>query len=88
MTFRVQFTPESDSDLDHLDSTASNRVLAKIKWLSLHFESTKRNALTGDMRGLFRLRIGDYRVVYSLDEKAQVITIHSIGHRKDVYKSK
>ncbi len=34
----------------------------------------------------YRLRIGDYRVIYSIDDRAKVIKILSIAHRKDVYR--
>ena len=36
---------------------------------------------TGD----YRIRVGDYRVIYSIDDSAQVIAILAIGHRKEVY---
>lgn len=35
-----------------------------------------------------RIRIGDYRVVYEIDEPAQILTIITIGHRKDVYRGR
>jgi mRNA interferase RelE/StbE len=35
----------------------------------------------------FRIRIGDYRVLYEIDEPAKIVTVISIGHRRDVYRS-
>lgn len=41
--------------------------------------------LTHDLKGLYRLRVSDYRIVYSVDVKNKVVTIVTIKHRKDVY---
>ncbi len=35
---------------------------------------------------LWRIRVGDYRVVYTIDDAARVITITKVGHRRDVYR--
>ena len=40
-------------------------------------------ALSGEFEGLLRLRIGSYRVIF--DETAEMVTIHRVGNRKDVY---
>jgi mRNA interferase RelE/StbE len=34
----------------------------------------------------FRIRVGDYRVIYELDDSRSVVVIHAAGHRKDVYR--
>ena len=36
--------------------------------------------------GLYRIRVGDYRIVYSADRKAQSVTVEKVGHRKEVYR--
>jgi mRNA interferase RelE/StbE len=35
---------------------------------------------------LFKLRVGDYRVVYELIHEEQVVMVHAIGHRREVYR--
>jgi len=42
------------------------------------------NRLTG--RDGWRIRVGDYRVIYEIDDERQMITILHIGHRRDVYR--
>lgn len=37
-------------------------------------------------RDQYRLRIGDYRVLYVIDDDGQIVTIASVGHRRDVYR--
>ncbi len=43
-------------------------------------------ALTGDLEGLFKLRVGDHRVVYELLHEERSIIIHMIGHRREIYR--
>jgi mRNA interferase RelE/StbE len=42
--------------------------------------------LTGELKGLFKLRVGDYRIAYSIEEKKKLLTIHLIGHRREIYR--
>lgn len=41
--------------------------------------------LSGSLRGLPKLRIGDYRVAYTVDRTAQAVTVHMVGHRREIY---
>jgi mRNA interferase RelE/StbE len=52
-----------------------------------HVLTAPHQALHGEQwRGAFRLRIGDYRVIYRLDRTAEVLTILRVGHRRDIYR--
>jgi mRNA interferase RelE/StbE len=42
-------------------------------------------ALRGNLSGFYRFRVGDYRVVYEVDEKIKQVRITNIAHRSDVY---
>jgi mRNA interferase RelE/StbE len=42
--------------------------------------------LKGNYEDLYRIRIGDYRIIYSIEDKIQVVDIRQIGHRKDIYR--
>jgi mRNA interferase RelE/StbE len=83
--YHVDFSPESLNDLNRLDKKLAQRTLDRIKWLSQHVEEVNHQALTGHLRGAFKLRVGDYRVVYELKRKSAVLTIRFIGHRSEVY---
>jgi mRNA interferase RelE/StbE len=41
--------------------------------------------LTADLAGCFKLRIGDYRVIYEFGRSVRIITIDRVGHRRDIY---
>ena len=53
------------------------------QWLGENFDDIRHQALSANLSGLFKLRIGDYRVIYSFDD--DFITIHQVGHRRDIY---
>ena len=88
MTYQVRFMPEAAEDLSCLDKIIAYRILTKIRWLSENFDNLTPELLTGEWRGLFKLRVGSYRVVYTVSQKDQLITVHLIGHRRDIYKAK
>ena len=85
MSYGVEFTPAGLDSLEGLTLTIQERILRKIQWLAENFNDVSPQALTADLSGLFKLRIGDYRVIYSFDVEAQIMTIHKVGHRRDVY---
>jgi mRNA interferase RelE/StbE len=41
--------------------------------------------LTGDLKGLWRYRVGDYRIVAAIEDNRFVVLVVTVGHRRDVY---
>jgi mRNA interferase RelE/StbE len=83
--YRIFFKPSVEKDLRNLPK-------ATIKNIFLHIERLKQEPyprqsikLAG-AEYLYRLRIGDYRIIYSVDQTVRIITIHYIRHRREVYK--
>jgi mRNA interferase RelE/StbE len=68
MGYSVKFTSDATADLRILTSTIQERIFLKIRWLSENFKGVNPQALSADLRGLFKLRVGDYRVIYSFDD--------------------
>jgi mRNA interferase RelE/StbE len=56
--------------------------------LAANLEAVGREALTDDLTGLYKLRVGDYRVLYEILHDEQTIVIHAIGHRRDIYRKR
>ncbi len=48
--------------------------------------TSKPELLTGTLTGFFKLRAGDYRIIYKVRKDENLIVIHRIGHRREVYK--
>ena len=85
MSYSVSFESESITDLDNLDQVVRLRIMNKIQWLSVNFEQITPLSLTGQWSGFYKLRVGDYRVIYELDIEEQLIIIIRIGHRREIY---
>jgi mRNA interferase RelE/StbE len=81
----VEFTPQALEDLDQLDSGIAE-IAAKIQWLSEHDDHIQPETLTGRFAGLYKLCVGDWRVLYTLDPAEFILTVHVIAHRSKVYK--
>lgn len=86
--YHVDFTPDAEADLACLDTAIVERVFKKLRWLAENFDSVRLEALTEEWQGVFKLRTGDYRVLYTFDRTKQKIIVHFVRHRREVYKIK
>lgn len=84
--YPVEFSPDAEADLKRLDRSIAQLVLRKLRWLSENFDAITPEPLTGDWQGIFKFRVGDYRVLYSFDRTDTVITVFLVRHRREVYK--
>ena len=84
-SYRVAFRPSAERELRKLPRT----VIAEVSTLVGEFAEspyTRNSEKLSGGENLFRVRIGDYRVVYQVDLKNRLITIFRVRHRKDVYR--
>jgi len=84
--YEIEFQPRAAKDLEKLDRVAAGRILTKIRWLAVNFDSIKPESLVDRLEGLLKLRVGDYRVVYRADREKSVLRIELVGHRRDIYR--
>jgi len=85
--YQVTLTPEAQADLQRIASAARTRLLEKLEWMGENAELIQHQALQGEeWKGCFKYRIGDYRIVYSLDYPVAKLNVLKIGHRREVYK--
>ena len=87
MQYRVEFAPGADGDLSRLDTPVVRRVRIRLDRLAENAESVPHEALSGQLHGLFKILVGDYRVIYSLDRENHRITVLAVGHRSEIYRS-
>jgi len=83
--YTVRILKAASRELEKLDKSAGRRVIDRIRWLAENAGEAKLQALKGDLSGLYKLREGDYRIIYEIIRKENVILVHSIGHRREVY---
>ena len=84
--YQVIILPKAFEDLSKIDKTIAIRITDKLTWLSENIENITPISLKGDFSGLYKLKVGDWRIIYDIDHKKKVITVHKIGHRKEIYR--
>jgi len=84
--FQVVILPEAEKTLGDLDTLVAERVLRRLGWLGANVDVVRPKPLHGSLGGFFKLRVGDVRVVYSLDRNARLVQVHLIGNRDEIYK--
>ncbi len=83
--YKVFYLDSVQKDLDRLDRPTRLRVLNKIEKHLAKDPKGLGKPLTGQFKGLWRYRIGDFRVIYKVAEEEILIIVARIGHRKNVY---
>jgi len=84
----LTFTFEAKNDLEKLNKDLKERVIKKLDWLQINFDKISPSALSNEWRGFFKLRVGDWRVIYKIDWNKNLIIIYVIGRRDKVYKKR
>lgn len=76
----------ADRALDKLPARDRERVEQRIDALAADPRPPQSTRLVGPNPGAYRLRQGDYRIVYEVDDEALEVTVTRIAHRRDVYR--
>ncbi len=84
--YKLDFTDEGKSALALLDKTVAQMILDKLKWFLQNIEAANFKPLEGNLSGMYRLRVGDWRVIYEINHNDKVVTVHKVGHRREIYK--
>lgn len=86
--YSIRLLKAATRDLQKLDRTVAKAILGRLEWLSKNLQDTKLFPLKGDLRGLYKLREGSYRIIFEILHEDRIIMVHFIGHRRDVYKQR
>ena len=85
-SYKILFKPSVAKDLRRLPKTILPRVIGRIEELKDDPLSRQSLKLSGG-ENLYRTRLGDYRIVYGVDNARKTNTIHYVRHRRDVYRT-
>ena len=85
-SFSLFLKPSAEKELRKIPPPFLKQILVKIAALAETPRPFGVKLMKGEER-FFRLRQGDYRIIYDIDDVAQVVTIVKIGHRREVYDS-
>lgn len=82
--YNIKILPSAKRDLDALDKGAFSRAAEKILVLKLSPRPMGVVKLTNDEG--YRIRTGDYRIIYRIDDKHKILFIYRVKHRKEAYR--
>ncbi|BCA78729.1 type II toxin-antitoxin system RelE/ParE family toxin [Desulfuromonas sp. AOP6] len=89
MAYRIELTPAADKALAKVAKSNRN-VLKRLDQALLSLAENPVpvgiKQLAGEDPPIYRVRIGDYRILYQIEDDVLVVLIVHIGHRKDVYR--
>ncbi len=88
MAWKLELSPRAQQQLDKLDKTAARRI-AKFLYERVGRLNDPRQIgepLQGTLIGLWRYRVGDFRIICTLEHDRLVVLVLRIGHRRQIYK--
>ena len=85
--WRVEFDSDAARDLRKLGADARRLILRYLRERIATGDDPRRfgRPLARDLKGLWRYRVGDYRIVASIEEDRFVVLVVTVGHRREVY---
>jgi mRNA interferase RelE/StbE len=83
--YNIEWKPSARKELRNLNKVTIIRILSAIEKLAENPSPHDSRKLRGSIN-TYRIRVGDYRVIYSVSPPALTIEIIRIGHRRDIYK--
>ena len=84
MTYRVALAPAAARQLRKFDPQVRRRVQAAIELLATEPRPPAATQLVGGA-GEWRVRTGDYRIVYEIEDERLLVLVLSAGHRREIY---
>ena len=87
MAWRVELDGGIEKVLAKLDKPTARRITSKIREISqLDDPRSMGKPLVGNLAGLWRYRVGDYRIVCDIEDGVLVILVVDVAHRREVYR--
>lgn len=85
MTFPIRLTPQAIRDMDDVPPEFRPAIGMHINDLAHNPHPRGSGAMRGRSGKSYRLRVGNYRIAYDVDNQARVVTVWAVGHRKRFY---
>lgn len=85
MPYRVQVSPAAGREIKKLPRAVQALIIGLLRGLAVDPRPTGCKQMTGP-EGFYRVRSGDYRAIYAIEDAALLVTIVKVAHRRDVYR--
>ena len=86
--WQLEFSVDADDDLAKLDKIVRQRIIEKLDWFLKNFDSLSPESLAGEYREFYKLRVGQWRVFYTVNWQNQMVTVHYIDPRDKSYRKR
>ena len=83
-SYKIEIKKSAAKELSRLQKKDLTKIVEKIQQLSGNPRPEGCKKLTGDEK--YRIRIGNYRVLYSIEDDVLIVYVVKVGHRKEIYK--
>jgi mRNA interferase RelE/StbE len=74
--YTIRLLKPASRGLERLDKAVATRVVRRLRWLAENLDSINPEPLKGRLRGLYKLREGDYRIAYEILRHERLIIVH------------
>lgn len=87
MAWTIEVDKDVQRSMRKMDRQVAKRIVAKLREISqLDDPRSVGKALVGNMAGLWRYRVGDYRILCDIEDDVLLILVVDVAHRREVYK--
>ena len=86
MAYRVEWWPVARKQLGALEAPAQTRIVAAVGALAANPRPHGVKRMRIKTRDLWRIRVGDYRVIYEIRDAVVLVLVAKVGHRREVYR--
>jgi len=86
MVWHFIIAEDARCDIESLDAAIARRIKARLSWFIEHFDETVPLRLSHAFIGYYKLRAGDWRIIYEVNEEEMRVVVHAVGRRDKIYK--
>jgi mRNA interferase RelE/StbE len=84
VSYEIEYAPKAVRAIEKLSRDVQRRVVARIEALAKNPRPSGAIKLAG--QAIYRVRVGDYRVLYAIADERLVVLIVDVGHRREIYR--
>ena len=87
MAWRIEFSRKADKAMQKLDKGIAAKIFDELEEIAaLDDPRSRGKVLTGNLAGVWRYRVGDYRILCDIEDGELVVLVVEVAHRREVYK--
>lgn len=88
MIYTVIISVKAEKDFSAIPAKEIVKIIDRIDLLSSDPYPSGSKKIKASSENLYRIRQGNYRVLYTVEDEVRIVEVRRIGHRKDIYRSK